>query len=131
MDTIMVPIEGKVKNQTVTIVIDPDGRGVTLRLQAVYHAKIDKWMMTVWNAASGECMVSNFPIVGSARDTGGGGMAEKQGGTPFLNDLMGQFGYMGIGSCACYCIAERPKTPDPAMDTLDEFELLWGDHLGK
>ena len=116
----MVPMDGKVMNQTVTMVMDPDGAGVTLRLQVVYHSRIDKWLATVWNAASGECLVSNFPLVGSYK-----------GSQPFLNDLLSQFGYMGIGSCVCYCIVERPSKADPAKSTLDEYELLWGDYLGE
>ena len=44
-----------------------------------------------------------------------------------LNDLLKIIAYKEIGAMVCYPILNETTQEDPTEDTLEEYELLWGD----
>lgn len=115
MQLAMIPFNAEYKDQILTCSVQPDGRQVQLRLRLRYVEVVDKYFCTIWDTSTGECLLSNFPIVASYEN---------------VNDLLGQFGYMRIGTMSCLSRVDQNTTQDPSNGTLGEYEILWGDRLG-
>ena len=96
-----------------TLVISPNGRMVTLRLEIRYLEKVDKWFLSIMDAATGASLIQYIPLVSSEEDA--------------LNDLLAQFGYKRIGSALVAPHSNEDLGKDPAKDTLDRFGIAWGD----
>ena len=46
------------------------------------------------------------------------------------NNLLRQFGYLGLGGVWVLNKSGRDEGADPADGTLDDFEIIWGDADG-
>ena len=114
MDIIAVPVDYTSKDQEVTLRLEPDNHAVVLRVKLEWHEYVGKWFASIWNSVTKECLLANFPIVGSKE---------------YINDLLGQFEYMNIGSFSCASIMNELRGEDPRFDNMNLFELLWGDHI--
>lgn len=103
------------RHQTFTLTIDPDGNAITVRVELRYMRYTNQWYLSLYNAADDTCYIRYIPLVASGSK---------------LNDLLGQFGYLGIGSIACVPVkAESGSLPGPQENTLSDFDVLWGDCL--
>ena len=115
MDRIALKIDPSRPYQAQTITINPDGRTITLRIELRYMTYIEQWHMSIWDASNSKCLLTHVPIVSSE---------------DIINDLLGMFGYMNIGSCACFPVSIQQYGTDPGEKTMNLFEVQWGDHLG-
>lgn len=102
--------------QARTLTISPDGRTVSLRLELRYLCRTGRWYLTIANGLTGAPVVQYVPLVACAPDA--------------LNNLLRQFGYLGIGGVWVLHKSGRDSGADPAETTLDEFEIIWGDADG-
>ena len=113
MEQIMLNVDNEVVDQIMTLPITPNGNRVQLRIRIEYRPYVGKYFASVWDAISGEAKLLNFPIV-----------ASEEGA---LNDLLKIIAYKEIGAMVCYPILNETTQEDPTEDTLEEYELLWGD----
>ncbi len=116
MEPIALPLNSTAEKQIIDLNITPNGTAVSLRVTVSYFRHTDRWYMTVEDASSGECMASFIPLIASG---------DK------YNDLMGQLGHKGIGSVFCVPLTDDHETPDPAKDTLTDFEVIWMDNVAR
>lgn len=114
MERIAIKLDPSEPYQAQTITINPDGRTVTLRLEIRYMVYLDKWFLSIYNAADSTCLITYVPIVSSET---------------IINDLLGLFGYLAVGSVGCFPVSMQQYGTDPAKDTLNLFEIQWGDRL--
>ena len=116
MERIALRIDPDVPFQAQTITIDPDGHTVSLRLELRYLVYTEKWYLSIWNASTGTNLLQHLPIVPSET---------------IINDLLGQFHYLGIGSVACFPVSAQQYGEMPGRADLDKYEVQWGDTLAK
>ncbi|MBO7662355.1 MAG: hypothetical protein J6U01_03195 [Clostridia bacterium] len=95
-----------------------EGEPFQARIELRYFPAPDQWMLSLWDHASGELLVSQIPLICSLGE---------------VNDLFAPFAHLrggkGLGSLWVMRAAEAPDTPDPAEFTLKQFNLLWGNTL--
>lgn len=113
MEQIMLNIDSSVIDQIMTIPVTPNGNRVQLRIRVEYRPYVGKYFASVWDAISGEPKLLNFPVVASEAGA--------------LNDLLKVIAYKELGAMICYPILNETTQEDPTEETLDEYELLWGD----
>lgn len=114
MKIVAIPVDFESEDQEITLRLCPDDRSVIIRMRLEWREYVSKWFCTLWDATTGECLVSNLPIIGSQR---------------YINDLLGQFGYKRIGTFSCVPLTNEMQGKNPDFETMRLFELLWGDHL--
>lgn len=112
METVAVPLNADAETQIINLSIAPNGHAVSLRLEIRWLDNAGKWYLTVYDATTDACLVSLLPLIASGNK---------------LNDLLGQFGHLRIGSAALVPVSSTPSSADPGRDNLADFELLWGD----
>lgn len=112
MDPVAVPLNAEAETQIINLSIAPNGNAVSLRLEIRWLDNAGKWYLTVYDATTNVCLVSLLPLIASGSK---------------LNDLLGQFGHLRIGSAALVPISSDTPSADPGRDDLADFELLWGD----
>lgn len=115
MDRIALRIDPEQPYQVQTITLAPDGKTMTLRLELRYLVYTEKWYLSIWNASENVCLLTHIPIVSSEE---------------ILNDLLGVFQYLEIGSIACLPSTVQLYGQDPVLDNMDQYEIQWGDSLG-
>ena len=113
MDSIALTLNATAKDQVMTIDVEPNGHRMTVRFQLKYLEYVQKYAISLWDAATGDPIVTNVPVVASY--------------DLIANDLFRQVFYKGIGSMWCGPVVEHPTTVDPTLGTLNEYELIWGD----
>ena len=114
MDSLALNIDSESKDQAFIMDIEPNGERITVRVHLKYYDYIAKYMVSIWNASTGEPLVMNVPLVAS---TGG----------EIANDLLKQFAYMRIGSMYCATLANEMPRDDPLYETISQYEVVWGD----
>ena len=117
MEPISLVLDPEAKSQAMTIDIEPDGNRVVLSLRLDYLEYIEKYVLSIANAMTGEDYMTNIPIVASTPE--------------IANDLLKPIAYKGIGSMYCDVVVNNPTYPDPRLGTLNEFELVWRDSYWK
>lgn len=102
--------------QVKTFTIDPDGVTRAFRVDVRWRDHVGKWTMSISNAQSGDSILSELPLTGSAPGC--------------LNDILGQYGHLRIGSIFLLPNAADDYYTDPGKENLTGFALVWGDHRG-
>jgi len=106
----LIPVTSN-PDQRMTVTIPVNGQNVTLRLRIRYNAQGGYWWMAV-SDQSGNLLVDAVPLVTGDYPAG---------------DLLGQYQYLGIGSCVVV------NAGNTALDSPDDtslgvsFFLAWGD----
>ena len=113
MNSVALKVNTESKDQVMTLSLDPNGNHRTFRVQIKYLDYVSKYIISVWDAMTGEPLAMTIPLVASYNDA--------------ANDLFKQFSYKGIGSLYVAPVVKEPTTPDPTFGTLGEFEIVWGD----
>ncbi len=102
--------------QVFTLDIAPDGVPLHARAEIRYLPAPDLWVLSLWDNASGELLVSQIPLICSYE---------------VINDLLAPFRHLrsgkGLGSLFVLKAAENPVSPDPSASGLSDFQILWGD----
>lgn len=116
MDTyIQIPLTSD-SWQVMTLDLFLDGEAFHAQVEIRYLPAPDKWFVSIWDHATGKLLVNMIPLICS-RDG--------------PNDLLTPFRFLrdglGLGSLFCIRGTEKPSTPDPAKDNLEEFSIYWGD----
>ncbi len=117
MTPIALILDPEAKSQVMTLDIEPDENRFTVSLRLEWMDYIGKYMLSIWDAMTGEAFITNVPLVASSDD--------------ILVDLIRQIAYKGLGSLYCAPIAKDPLYEDPHLGTLNEYELVWGDSFWK
>ena len=107
---------GTAGRQSSTLTISPGGRTVSLRLEIRHLRRTDRWYLSVADALTGESIIQYVPLVACSLDD--------------PNNLLRQFGYLGLGGVWVLNKSGRDEGADPADGTLDDFEIIWGDADG-
>lgn len=104
------------ERQMKTVIITPNDKTVSLRVEIRRLCATDRWYISITDAATGESLVQYVPLVSSTLDT--------------LNNLLRQFSYMGIGGLWVIPLSAEDEDTDPADGTLNRYAIVWGDSYG-
>ena len=115
MDMVQIPLTND-PAQVRTFTISPDGVTRYFRLDVRWRDHVGKWTVSISNAQTGDSILSELPLVASAPGC--------------LNDILGQFGHLRIGSIWLIPTAVDDYYTDPGKDNLTGFALVWGYHNG-
>ena len=96
--------------------IAPDGIPLRAEVELRYLPAPDQWILSIRDHENKEELVRQLPLICSY-------------GT--INDLLSPFRHLrqgrGLGSLFVLKNTDHPDTPDPAENTLSQFQILWGD----
>jgi hypothetical protein len=99
-------------NQTLTITPIVDGSPLTLELELNYNEMANYWVMSISNG-QGNLLLTSIPLI--------------TGSYPAAN-ILGQYGYLEIGSAYIINASNTPLTDYPNNYSLGtDFVLIWGD----
>ena len=102
--------------QVFTADVTIDGEPFHAQIEVRWLPAAGRWFLSLWDHASGELMVNQVPLACSFG---------------LLNDLLYPFrslrGGRGLGSLFLLRNVDAMTEQDPAADTLDQFNLLFGD----
>ena len=100
-------------NQSFNCTIPIDGNNRRLSFILRYNSIAKYWNLSIRDGVSGELLIDAIPL--------------QRGQYPAA-DLLGQYGYMGLGSAVIAQQGELPAGADPDDTNLgSEFYLVWGD----
>lgn len=106
------------ERQMFTLDLELEGDPFHARVEFRYIPAVDQWVVSVWDHASGEQLVNMIPLICSYGE---------------VNDLFAPFAYArggkGMGSLWVMRAVDEPATPDPAENTLKQFNIIWGNKL--
>ena len=104
--------------QVMTLDVVIDGEEFHAQIEIRYLPAPDRWVVSIWDHATGELLVNMIPLVCSYGE---------------MNDLLLPFRHLrdgkGMGSLLCLRGMDDPDTADPANGNLTEFIVVWGDSL--
>ena len=110
----ILPLSSAVR-QVFTLDLAPDGIPLHARIEIRYLPAPDRWVISIWDNASGELLINQIPLICSCGQ---------------INDLLLPFRYLrngqGLGSLFVIRGTDEPETPDPAGGTLLQFCVLFG-----
>ena len=96
--------------------LSPDGFSLHARVEIRYLPAPDFWVVSIWDDATGELLISQIPLKCSYGQ---------------INDLLAPFRYLrqgrGLGSLFVLKNTDAPDPPDPAENNMDQFIIAWGD----
>ena len=97
----------------ILVTVPVGGANKSLYLETTYNRIADRWSLNIYDGNTQECILANRPLVFGERES---------------QNLLRQFGHLGIGSAFVVPLVDEPTTDSPSLKTwLDEFELWWGD----
>ena len=101
-------------NQTLQPTLNVDGKSLTLNLALSYNRMAGYWVMTIRDS-QGNMVLDSIPLLV---------------GQPPANNILGQFGYLAIGSA--YIVNATGAAMDSPDDTNlgSDFLLVWSDTPG-
>ena len=115
MEYTILPLTSDAR-QMFTLDMMIDNIPLQARIEIRYFPAPDKWMFSLWDHSSGEQLVNMIPLVCSSG---------------LMNDLLLPFRHLrsgkGLGTLFVLRAVDAPSTPDPAKDTLSQFNVLFGD----
>ena len=115
MTYVVLPMTENMR-QSFTVDLAPDDIPLHARVEIRYLPAPDCWVLSLWDHSSGEILVNQIPLICSYGQ---------------INDLLQPFRHLrdgrGLGSLFVLRDTDEPETPNPAKDTLTQFQLLWGD----
>ena len=95
-----------------------EGDPFEARFELRYFPAPDRWMVSLWDHASGELLANQIPLICSYGE---------------VNDLFAPFRHLrggkGLGSLWVMRAVDAPDTPDPAETTLKQFNIIYGNRL--
>ena len=104
--------------QVMTLTVNPDGFPLQARLELRWSRGANRWLLSLWDDASGELLVNTIPLQTSEGEA---------------DDLFRPFRYLregrGIGSLCCLRGVANPQSQDPGAGNLGEFWIVWSDTL--
>ena len=102
--------------QVMTLDVVIDGEEFHAQVEIRYLPAPDHWVVSIWDHSSGELLVNMIPLFCSYGE---------------VNDLLAPFRFLrngkGLGSLICLRGTDEPSTTDPVGNSLNEFQLYWGD----
>ena len=102
--------------QVMTLDVVIDGGLLHAQVEVRYLPAPDRWVLSIWDHASGELLVNMIPLICS--------YGEK-------NDLLLPFRHLregrGLGSLLCVRGTDAPGSRDPTGKNLGEFSVIWSD----
>lgn len=101
-------------NQTFQMILDVDGKNITLGFKFSYSEAADYWVMTVYDPGNNMCLLDSIPLL--------------SGQYPAAN-ILEQYAYLGIGSAVLVPTAQIDAEGPDDTTLGTEFVLLWGDTL--
>ena len=106
----IIPLDSS-PNQSFTVSLAVDNQTLTLQLTIAYRELLGYWVMKIANAA-GTVLLECVPLL--------------CGVYPAAN-LLGQFGYLGIGSAYIINASGTAQDHPDATNLGTDFQLLWSD----
>ena len=104
--------------QVMTLNVTLDGEPLQTQVEIRYLPALDQWFFSLRDHATGELLVNMIPLICSRGE---------------VNDLLLPFRHLregkGVGSLICLRAGEETAKPDPAWESLREFELIWSDQI--
>ena len=104
--------------QVMTLNVTLDGQPMQAQVEIRYLPAPDQWFFSLRDHATGEMLVNMIPLICSRGE---------------VNDLLLPFRHLrqgkGVGSLICLRAGEETAKPDPAWESLREFELIWSDQI--
>ena len=104
--------------QVMTLNVTLDGEPMQAQVEIRYLPAPDQWFFSLRDHATGELLVNMIPLICSRGE---------------VNDLLLPFRHLregkGVGSLICLRAGEETAKPDPARESLREFELIWSDQI--
>ena len=104
--------------QVMTLNVTLDGQPMQAQVEIRYLPAPDQWFFSLRDHATGELLVNMIPLICSRGE---------------VNDLLLPFRHLrqgkGVGSLICLRAGEETAKPDPAWESLREFELIWSDQI--
>ena len=104
--------------QVMTLNVTLDGQPMQAQVEIRYLPAPDQWFFSLRDHATGEMLVNMIPLICSRGE---------------VNDLLLPFRHLrqgkGVGSLICLRAGEGTAKPDPAWESLREFELIWSDQI--
>ena len=104
--------------QVMTLNVILDGEPMQAQIEIRYLPAPDQWFFSLWDHGTGELLVNMIPLICSRGE---------------VNDLLLPFRHLregkGVGSLICLRAGEETAKPDPAWESLREFELIWSDQI--
>ena len=104
--------------QVMTLNVTLDGEPMQAQVEIRYLPALDQWFFSLRDHATGELLVNMIPLICSRGE---------------VNDLLLPFRHLrqgkGVGSLICLRAGEETAKPDPAWESLREFELIWSDQI--
>ena len=104
--------------QVMTLNVTLDGEPLQAQVEIRYLPAPDQWFFSLRDHATGELLVNMIPLICSRGE---------------VNDLLLPFRHLrqgkGVGSLICLRAGEETAKPDPAWESLREFELIWSDQI--
>jgi len=95
-----------------------DGEPMQAQIEIRYLPAPDQWFFSLRDHATGDLLVNMIPLICSRGE---------------VNDLLLPFRHLregkGVGSLICLRAGEETAKPDPARESLREFELIWSDQI--
>lgn len=112
MESFAISVDPTIRYQIFTLTVEPDGHPLRARMELRYLNQSKTWYLSIFDASSGEAVCRYVPLVASYGE---------------LNDLMKPFRHKNVGSIYCIPVVRYPQTTNPMLETLGEFEIVWGD----
>ncbi len=104
--------------QVMTLNVILDGEPMQAQIEIRYLPAPDQWFFSLRDHGTGELLVNMIPLICSRGE---------------VNDLLLPFRHLregkGVGSLICLRAGEETAKPDPAWESLREFELIWSDQI--
>ena len=112
--TMQLDIHPEYYSQAIITTITVKNVAKRVRFRLDYLEEVDKWVVAIYDAQSGEPYCENVPLVSSVKAK---------------NDLLAPYAYKNIGELVCVPIQNEPSSVDPQRDNLGEFAVIWGDEI--
>ena len=113
----MLPLNSSPRQVMILNVI-LDGEPMQAQIEIRYLPAPDQWFFSLRDHATGDLLVNMIPLICSRGE---------------VNDLLLPFRHLregkGVGSLICLRAGEETAKPDPARESLREFELIWSDQI--
>ena len=113
MAVYQIPTDGEGIHRAMYQTLTIDGNTFSVRIELQYFQRTDKWYLSIYDAVSGSAILTFIPLRSSAAGR--------------MNDLLGQFEYLGMGSIFCFQASQDAPSFDPSGTSLGSWSLYWGD----
>jgi len=99
-------------DQTFNCTIPVDGKNLKLKLRVRFNTAADYWVMSIYDTASNALILDSIPLLTGVYPAA---------------DLLGQYGYLGLGSAAIINVGNNSMDSPDSTNLGTDFLLIWGD----